>query len=326
MRQGEQDAADRLFAPVSIESFVDAQWGRLPLYVHGPSNKFADLYSLSSFQSQMAGDFNPGKAERRPAPLLKAVHNRSGGGAIFHVPANMAMGLFDAGMTLCASNVELNDIRLSALVAAVRRRLRFTGQMEVNSYYSPDGEGFSWHYDGQHVFIIQIDGSKRWEFSEAPGVDWPPINIPLSSLIEPGNREAAATLGMKTTLPSELAVIEETLMPGDMLYLPPGTWHRAFACSHSFGLTLTLHPLSLAQIVHAVVAVLVLTKHEWRRDLHDGCFDPSSELAPDREQSLKTALDTLRSQLAEMSPNDFLRMFNEVQQVPLLKRMVQQAN
>jgi len=325
MQEGEQYEVDRLFAPASIESFVTTQWAHLPLYVHGTPDKFGDLYSLSSFQSQLVGALIP-MQDRRPAPLLKAVHNRSGGGAIFHVPANMAMGLFDAGMTLCASNIEVNDIRLSALVAAVRRRLQFTGQVQVNSYYSPDGEGFSWHYDCQHVFILQIDGSKRWQFSAVPGLDCPPLNIPWSYLSEPGNREEVAALGLKVRLPTETTVIEQTLVPGDMLYLPPGTWHRAIACSHSFALSLTLHPLSFARIVRAVLTFLVLPRHEWRRDIHDGRFDPKSGLPADQEQSLKRTLEEVQAQLAAMSPTDFLRLFNELQQVPILRRIVQQID
>jgi ribosomal protein L16 Arg81 hydroxylase len=131
---------------------------------------------------------------------------------------------------------------------------------------------------------------------------------------------------MKVRLPSEVTVVEQTLVPGDMLYMPPGIWHRAFACSHSFALSLTLHPVSFARIVHAVLTFLALPKHEWRRDVHDGCFDPKREFPADQEQSLKRALEEVQAQIAAMSPTDFIRLYNEIQQVPLLRRMVQQVD
>jgi len=318
------DAAEpdlSLFAPLGRERFVADHWGQSPADLPGWEERFAGLYSLESFRAHLAGDMSPGRDRVAPA-LLKAVHNQRGGGAIFHPPPNMAMELFDSGMTLCASGLEAHDCRLSDLLTRLGRALAFAGRMEANAYYSPANEGFAWHYDCQHVFILQIAGSKRWEISARPGVEAPPLATPLDLLRDPAVQDAARRVGLDIRPPDQLDILERLLSPGDALYLPPGVWHRAFAGSYSFALTLTLHPLSLAQVAQAIVAFMTVTQADGRRDLHCGAHNPLDDLSSAYQDRCDAVLSDLWDRLAALKTRDILNVYAALQREPFLRAVI----
>ncbi|TAJ69802.1 MAG: hypothetical protein EPO51_19935 [Phenylobacterium sp.] len=318
--QAEVASDEAFFAPIGRDQFVTDFWGRRPVRLPGWQTRFATLYSLDAFQRDLVGAVSPDRP-RAPPPLLKAVHNRDGGGAVFHPPANLAMALFDGGMTLCASGLEAHDARLSHALDWLKGQLKFAGKAEINAYYSPEGEGFAWHYDCQHVFILQIAGSKRWEFSEEPGVHSPPLAIALNVASAPQGSAAARLAGLDIRLPADLEIHEGRLNPGDALYLPPGVWHRAFADTYSFALTLTLQPLSLAQVLRSVVTLLANTDVVGRRDLHRGTTDPRQGLGSEYDSASNAFLSNLWTKLAKMDAADLVKLYGELQQEELLQRL-----
>jgi ribosomal protein L16 Arg81 hydroxylase len=146
--------------------------------------------------------------------------------------------------------------------------MKFKGDVEVNCYYSPDHHGFSWHFDCQHVFILQLDGQKQWDFTPYTGIDFPPFNLTPESARSPEGRAMSQALGVDIRLPEPECVVTDTLSPGDVLYLPPGTWHRASARGHSLALTLTLYPVSPMRLLRTLLTVMAVRDQEWRRDIH----------------------------------------------------------
>jgi hypothetical protein len=133
------------------------------------------------------------------------------------------------GATLRFVNIEdfyapLADVcaRLTTLLAAA-----------VNTYafYTPPGDdGVGAHFDNADVFALQVEGTKTWHLWDIPeGVEWQETQ----------------------TLPSDTdpdQVLE--LHPGDGLYIPAGTGHRAFAGAEgSLHLSITVKPTSHHDIV-----------------------------------------------------------------------------
>ncbi|CUI14636.1 Hypothetical protein, putative [Bodo saltans] len=82
----------------------------------------------------------------------------------------------------------------------------------VNSYWTPKGsQGFAPHYDDVDVFLLQLEGSKRWRLHEAP--------LPSDRLSRHSSEDYK---------PNEIgpAMITTTLRAGDVLYMPRGTVHQ----------------------------------------------------------------------------------------------------
>ena len=103
--------------------------------------------------------------------------------------------------------------------------------VQANAYVTPpQNQGFSDHYDVHDVFVLQIDGEKRWSIHE------PVLDAPLRSQPWTDRRRAVEQRAQQPPL------IEAVLRPGDCLYLPRGFLHAAVALGGvSTHLTIGVH-------------------------------------------------------------------------------------
>ena len=103
--------------------------------------------------------------------------------------------------------------------------------VQANAYITPpQNQGFSDHYDVHDVFVLQIEGEKRWLIHE------PVLQSPLRD--QPWNDRRGAV----ERRAAEPPVIESVLRPGDCLYLPRGFLHAAQALGGiSTHLTIGVH-------------------------------------------------------------------------------------
>jgi lysine-specific demethylase/histidyl-hydroxylase NO66 len=103
--------------------------------------------------------------------------------------------------------------------------------VQANAYVTPpQNQGFSAHYDVHDVFILQIDGEKRWR-----------IHSPV--LVSPLRDQAWSDRRADVEKRAEEPPLMEVVMkPGDCLYLPRGYLHAATALGGvSTHLTLGIH-------------------------------------------------------------------------------------
>jgi lysine-specific demethylase/histidyl-hydroxylase NO66 len=103
--------------------------------------------------------------------------------------------------------------------------------VQANAYVTPpQNQGFSNHYDVHDVFVLQIEGEKRWQV-HAPVLEFPLRDQPWS------DRSAAVSARA-----AEEPLLEVVLRAGDCLYLPRGFLHAATALGGvSTHLTLGVH-------------------------------------------------------------------------------------
>ena len=69
--------------------------------------------------------------------------------------------------------------------------------------------GFNLHWDEREVFVVQLEGRKRWRIHK------PTISYPVAGL--EGTKQ----------LPHDAAVFDQILEKGETLYIPRGWWHIA---------------------------------------------------------------------------------------------------
>ncbi|GGP00009.1 JmjC domain-containing protein [Wenjunlia tyrosinilytica] len=108
-------------------------------------------------------------------------------------------------------------------VGDVCRRLGHEAGIPVRAgaYLTPAGsQGFAHHYDPVSVLIVQTEGSKRWQVHE-------PV-VPDPSVRRPWRPEALDDTDWDR-LRNGVPTLETTLRAGDVLWIPRGWVHNAFA-------------------------------------------------------------------------------------------------
>lgn len=104
-------------------------------------------------------------------------------------------------------------------------------------------QGFAPHFDDVDVYVLQVEGRKRWR-----------VYAPL-----PGH--ALPRYSSRDFVDAEVGpcVLEAVLQPGDLLYLPRGTIHQAASLPEAPSLHLTLsadHRRAWADLLEATLQVL----------------------------------------------------------------------
>jgi 50S ribosomal protein L16 3-hydroxylase len=165
-----------------------------------------------------------------------------------------ALTAFRAGRSLCLAGVHTTFPEvltvLEELTSAVGIRL---GEAQCNAYASPASEGVPWHFDDREVFVVHLQGRKRWTL--APNVD---VRFPTSNFVlATGGPDAADEMALYAPRmfvgPPDGATTEVELGPGSALFIPRGTWHMTSASEPSLSLTFGLFtPTALDVLIDAV--------------------------------------------------------------------------
>ncbi|MEV6792136.1 cupin domain-containing protein [Streptomyces sp. NPDC051320] len=149
--------------------------------------------------------------------------------------------------------------------------------VQANAYVTPpQNRGFDAHYDVHDVFVLQIEGTKRW-------LVHPPVHPdPLRDQPWTDHRFAVAEAAKGT--PS----IDTVLEPGDALYLPRGWLHTARAQGEvSIHLTLGIHSwtrYALAEQLAQSALALLRDDPRMRSTLPLGVDGPAGEIDLVRER------------------------------------------
>jgi hypothetical protein len=304
-----------LLSPISPEIFVREYWAKKPLFVKGFEAKFKGFFDGETFSRALS----PGPA---PEDFLRASFDRkteSGESApsrtpdaprssAFRASVEQAVPLFGAGATLCVSQIETRVPSLVPFIAAIKRQLGYPGRVCFNAYLSPPGSGFNWHFDSRIASTLQIEGTKRWRFSNRPTIAWPRANGTLWA-------DGTAHYTDPTVVAQDweqLAAFDETdttdvlLEPGDLLILPAGVWHEARGGSGgSLALNLSFTAVSYTLLVRNLLDALLTADPGWRSPAPvlpgsaPGAADPDGVAAiTDQLARAAAALQSLRGDSA----------------------------
>ncbi len=251
----EDSALARLVA-VERDQFAAEYWGQEPLL-----SSAADL--PGGFLELLDANAIDELVSRRGlrTPFLRVAKNGTTlGDKAFTAPGGVGAGIADqvSDDRLVRLFADGSTLVLQALHRVWPAILEFCQKLaaelghpvQANAYVTPpQNQGFSAHYDVHDVFVLQIEGQKRWRIHR------PVLASPLRD--QPWNDRSADV----EKRAEEAPLMETLLKPGDCLYLPRGYMHAATALGGvSTHLTLGIHVwtrFGLAQqLVHQALQTL----------------------------------------------------------------------
>jgi len=224
--------------PVEEEEFFSRYWNRRALYIPGTPEKFAGLFDRPAFDQAVhtCGDLKVGFTDEKGWP------------GHFNIKPEQIPEMLASGKTVCASIVNPGNPVLTRFLRGIGERFAVAGGFFFNSYLSPDRAGFGLHLDHHPVSIMQIEGRKRWWYSRAPGLKDVVTNVSF-----PRDRDTLKLPWVTVSRPRPEDLCEVILNPGDILYMPKGTWHQAEAIGSSLGLTLAMESVVPLELIQAAL-------------------------------------------------------------------------
>ncbi|MDD9868899.1 MAG: cupin-like domain-containing protein [Gammaproteobacteria bacterium] len=234
-------ALDSLLGDFDRADFFANHWEKRTCVIHhGDPQRFAHLLSCEQFMDE----------EVRHCRVLRGAYlDPQGWPSEVVIRPGQAKKVFESGMTVAASMMRESGA-LKAFLDSFRACL-FGVAPHFNAYYSPDRKGYSVHFDAHPVWFLQVAGSKHWYLGRKPVVRNPPMTLGF-----PPDREVLKLPWItvnKPPLDDPEQFMSVTLEPGDVAYMPPGTWHRASARGYSLALTLASAHITVADLVCGVM-------------------------------------------------------------------------
>ncbi|MGX6603806.1 cupin domain-containing protein [Micromonosporaceae bacterium Da 78-11] len=290
---------------VEPAKFAAAHWGRTPLLsraseLNGPDG-FTDLLSPAAVDELLSrrGLRTPFLRVAKQGAVLPAGRFTGTGGAGAEIGDQVVddkiMQLYADGATLVLQGLH----RLWPPLIEYARELgsELNQPLQVNAYLTPPGsQGFNTHYDTHDVFVLQVDGTKRWRIHE------PVLPDPLEKQAWGGR---ADEVGASAQGEPALDVVLE---PGDALYLPRGWLHSAEAQgARSLHLTIGVRALTRYALVEELLA-LAAADARLRATLPFGLDvgDPDAI-----EPELTETVEALRDYLLSASPESIAGRLRE---------------
>jgi ribosomal protein L16 Arg81 hydroxylase len=283
-----QAVLPRLVA-VDRSTFASDYWGQRPLLSTASElpRDFGDLLSADAVDELVS-------ARGLRTPFLRVAKDGTTlAERSFTAPGGVGAGIADqvSDDKLVSLFADGSTMVLQALHRVWPPILRLCQQLagelghpvQANAYVTPpQNRGFSNHYDVHDVFVLQVEGEKRWQI-HAPVLESPLRDQPWT------DRKAAVAARA-----AEQPVLEAVLRPGDCLYLPRGFLHAATALGGvSTHLTLGIHSwtrYALAEQLLQQALRTVATDPAVRGSLPLGVdLGRPEDLRPDLEQ-VRTAL------------------------------------
>ena len=263
-------AALRRCTGLDRESFEAGFWSQQPLLSHQPTG-FTDLLSASDVDELIIG-------RGLRSPFFRMVksgqslpgHTRSGTAGNQRLsdlaePDSLRES-YAAGATLVLQSLHRVHPALVRFCRDLADELGHATQ--CNAYVTPPGsQGFAPHHDTHDVFVLQVDGHKRWNIYQ------PLITLPLKSQPSQG-----LTGDEPLVAEGAVPVLSTVLGPGDALYLPRGYIHAAETNDdRSIHLTIGVLAATAYDLLRDVLS-LAAEQPEFRRSLPLG--SPEDQLHP----------------------------------------------
>jgi hypothetical protein len=308
------DTFARIVSPLGVPAFLERHWGREHLHLSADTERLRFLPTTAALGSLLFGKIDRGAwAQTKKTAIASLVNPDGTEKYVEDVPYTMIEQMYSAGFSLCFS-----DLSTGSAAEPIRELIRSAQQYTdlaqsissaeqsvfASAYLAPPQSGSAMHFDRQHVFFCQVEGSKNWTISRTVAVARPPKQLTAAELAQAGTADNLRRFSLDVRPPQECDLEALTLRAGDVLYLPPGSWHQARTGNdHSFHFTLSFEPFDFFKVLGPIMHGLYLKNPEWREELR---FMGREDARAARVESVGRALKSLSEKLAALSAEEAL--------------------
>jgi hypothetical protein len=211
-------------APMSEERFLSDYWGRQPLHIPAGGEPRPDLFGWDWLNGILGvlPHWTPGNLklvmDTQPiAPEHYTDEVETADGSVRRANPPRVHLFMAMGASLVANSVEDVSPEVREVTAMLSRT--FAAVSVANAYCSfKDVQAFDSHYDLHDVFAVHLEGEKRWRIYS---------NRAAAPIVQMPEAESKAIIPQVKGPP----LMEVTMRPGDLLYIPRGYIHDALAGS-----------------------------------------------------------------------------------------------
>lgn len=235
---------ETLISPIHSQEFFDFYWERQHLHLErNQPGLYDSLFSLRDVDRWILAT----KTMDEPDGILVTPPEGSGVSVQRYrtgeLPVEVAYEAFANGNSLVLNRLESTWQPLSRLTEMLGEV--FCARVGVNAYLTPVGsKTFPVHIDNHDVFILQVYGEKVWRLHQFE-------HLPIYSLEYKQDLKLPSYWSKPGTSP---LLAELRLRPGDLLYIPRGMPHCAFAKdAPSLHLTASINPFYWTDFLKAAV-------------------------------------------------------------------------
>ncbi|MFT4681081.1 MAG: ribosomal protein L16 Arg81 hydroxylase [Flavobacteriales bacterium] len=207
----DQTSFENMIAPLSAKEFYATYYEKRACIIHrNDAQYYQHLVSMAEINRVLCDNtllFPKVKLVNSAMETPPRSDEYTVDGSIVH-PARY-LKKFSEGCTMVFSALHEHVPELARFCDQMTKY--FSHSFQTNIYLTPaNAQGFKPHYDTHDVFILQVDGSKKWRLYDTP------IELSLKS----------TPFELDKIEPGEISQ-EFTLNAGDMLYIPRGLMHDA---------------------------------------------------------------------------------------------------
>ncbi|MES1915589.1 MAG: hypothetical protein MHM6MM_007513, partial [Cercozoa sp. M6MM] len=209
---------------IAVRQFCAEYLGKKPFVVSREQNRefFGELFSLHKLLQisnlKFGAHVNAFRFDSEKQAKETYVAEGSGDDEHPSASADTLRHLLKGGWSLQVHQPQTRNSALRRLLTALERQLG--SLVGSNLYVTPERcpgvegcQGLAPHWDDVDVLVLQLEGNKAWQLFELPFADSLPLepsgDLPREELGEP--------------------LMEVTLRPGDVMYMPRGLVHVAVA-------------------------------------------------------------------------------------------------
>ena len=241
---------ERILSPVSVSEFQSKYWQQSALHIPGPTDKFDWLFKESDAQS-LVDD---------PSIEFLVIEDQGDGVRDRHdLDGRNARELYDRGVDMHAMDFEQKRALWSEAAASIGAELGFVGEVKLISILTQEDFPVGLHFDGRGVINIQIAGEKRWKVDRQVALSWPARygqdRKEKKSPSADDDREPWQEV-IYERRPSDDSLLEFTMKPGHLAYVPAGLWHTVPEATKlpSTSLLITFETQAVYEILFEMVA------------------------------------------------------------------------
>lgn len=260
-----------IIGDISFDNFIAEYFEKQPLFLKGQSLLYNE-FCIDDFDQYLISGEGSLQDRVRISKDKSAVMIPSYAGTS-ETQREFVLNQFRAGATLKLEDLDSRHHGMAAFCKELEGY--FGGYCFAKPFLTGRGhDGLNVHFDTTEVFVVQLEGSKRWKV-------WPKLvhnpTLPMQTTLDIGQ------------LPD--LEIEVTLERGDILYIPAGTPHCA-ACQDEYSLHMAvgLAPVKLFEVLEGYLRILSEHVPDLRKNVFP--FTPHGDL-DDKKATILTKLSAV---------------------------------